>query len=264
MRAIRRTAKTVLKPSYLRNAALGVLPLTGAVIGIFADDFRDLAKSAYRAANHLEIAVFAFAIVLVFLLAGLLYLFANQMEKTDALRRENLALVAQLDTDSRSGLSSYEFLKRRFSDEYLPETKNGKTFAVLMIDLVDFKSINDTYGSNVGDDTISAFGGFLKGFVRSKRDMAARYGEAADEFFFIIAGDISALKGFANRLRREAAEEIDLFAGPSGERLTLDFWSSGTEIRPDDSWNKILTRLSDGMVAAKKSGKLELIVRGQQ
>lgn len=169
-----------------------------------------------------------------------------------ALRNRNSDLLRQLQTDTKSGLSSYDFLKRKFDDEYVPDAKKGIAFSVLMIDIVDFKKINNNLGHDAGNEAISLVGGFLKSFVRGNRDLAARYGEAADEFFFVIAGNISALTGFTTRLRlelrRDCTETLELF---KANEIVVQFWSSGTDVSPTDNWATVEKRLINGLVKAK-------------
>ncbi|WP_171052727.1 GGDEF domain-containing protein [Ruegeria sediminis] len=227
-----------------------------AAIGVSATVFSNELNALVRQhvftldATHwilLSLVVVAFLLILLFA-----YLNAGKNERIDELEARNRDLVEQLETDTKSGLSSYDFFIRKFDDEYVPAAREGSVFSVLMIDIVGFKSINDTLGHDAGDEAISLIGGFLKSFVRGKRDLAARYGEAADEFFFIISGDTAALTGFTNRLRRELEQECtENFELLKSAGIVLKFWSSATSVSENDSWEKAKTRLTKGLVQAK-------------
>jgi len=82
-----------------------------------------------------------------------------------------------------TGLHNFRYLQA-----YVAEKANlGKTFAALMIDLDHFKSVNDTYGHHVGDETLRQVAGVLRDNVQG-RDAAVRYG---GEEFSVVLLDIS-------------------------------------------------------------------------
>jgi len=61
--------------------------------------------------------------------------------------------------------------------------RHGKTFGLLMVDLDNFKTINDRYGHSFGDDVLHTFGGLVNQMTRES-DIVGRYG--GDEFVFIL------------------------------------------------------------------------------
>lgn len=224
----------------------------GIASSIFSNELNTLVRQNADALDSIHWVLLAVAVVEFILILAILYLNAGKIEKIDELTARNHDLVDQLETDSKSGLSSYDFFVRKFDDEYVPAARNGSTFSVLMIDIIGFKNINDTLGHDAGDEAISLIGGFLKSFVRGKRDLAARYGEAADEFFFIISGDTAALTGFTNRLQRELKQECsENFELLKSAGIVLKFWSSATGVAEKDSWEKVKKRLTKGLVQAK-------------
>lgn len=96
--------------------------------------------------------------------------------------RENRSLAA---TDMLTGLANRIRLHEVFADidqVYLPA---GRHCAVLLIDLNDFKPINDTLGHEAGDAVLIAFADILRAHVRST-DTAARLG--GDEFAVVLTG----------------------------------------------------------------------------
>jgi diguanylate cyclase (GGDEF)-like protein len=70
--------------------------------------------------------------------------------------------------------------------EKIGKCNEDKTFSAIMIDLNDFKSINDTFGHDIGDSALQTSVKLLKSCLRSK-DFIARYG--GDEFCVVL--DIS-------------------------------------------------------------------------
>ncbi len=86
--------------------------------------------------------------------------------------------------------SSRDFLTgaytRRRAEEFIQNLINKKRkFAVVMIDLDDFKVINDTFGHHVGDDMLIEMTGILKQ-VFHKNAIVSRYG--GDEFLIVVEG----------------------------------------------------------------------------
>jgi diguanylate cyclase (GGDEF)-like protein len=88
-------------------------------------------------------------------------------------------------TDAMTGLPNLRYLRTHAPQEIDRANRDAKAVAVLMIDLVDFKSINDTYGHRAGDAALREVAQLLQGAVRSY-DICARY--AGDEFVVVLHG----------------------------------------------------------------------------
>ncbi len=85
--------------------------------------------------------------------------------------------------DGMTGLYNRRFLEE-FIDQVVSQAKREKgTYAVLMLDVDFFKSVNDTYGHDVGDLVIVQIGKMLKENVR-EADLAIRYG--GEEFVVML------------------------------------------------------------------------------
>lgn len=101
-----------------------------------------------------------------------------------------------MNTDYLTGV-----FNRKKLDAYLKgkihNSTEEQTFAAIMIDLDNFKFINDTYGHDVGDRALEAAAKLLKSCLR-KNDLAARYG--GDEFYLVL--DISDEAGLAAAIDR--------------------------------------------------------------
>lgn len=87
--------------------------------------------------------------------------------------------------DALTGLAN-----RRFLDEELPKAlsraqRNKQSLAVVMLDLDDFKPINDRYGHAAGDELLKTLAGRIRQVLRSS-DLAVRQG--GDEFILLIEG----------------------------------------------------------------------------
>lgn len=126
-------------------------------------------------------------------------------------------------------------------------------FSVLMIDLDNFKNLNDSFGHGFGDKALQAVSDVLKRALRSG-DFLARYG--GDEFAVILPeSDIEQAQSVANRIL-EGAKLIDLFTPDHGERVDAGM-SIGMSVYPDHADNsKELFMFADNMMyKAKSQGK---------
>ena len=101
-----------------------------------------------------------------------------------SLQKEN---VDQLEYfafhDSLTGLPNRRFFTNRLQEILEQEEKTGKGFAVILIDIDDFKQINDNFGHETGDDVIQEFGKRLSRAL-APEDFVARLG--GDEFIALI------------------------------------------------------------------------------
>ena len=116
----------------------------------------------------------------------------------------------------------------------------GWAFTLVLVDLNDFKKVNDRAGHEVGDDVLRQFGLALRRSVRSG-DTAARIG--GDEFAVILNNaEGSEASGFIDRLRSrmKASEEM------------VDF-TTGAAVSPRDSTDpKELLRIADSRLYEKR------------
>ncbi len=130
-------------------------------------------------------------------------------------------------------------------------------FALLVIDLDNFKLINDTYGHAFGDAFLQNFARILRNITR-KSDIVARFG--GDEFCIIMPeADEEQAYSLAQRIK-EAAEENAIQA-PDGKPVSATV-SIGIAVYPDHGTNpKDLFMVADNMMyKAKKEGKDRIAV----
>ena len=99
------------------------------------------------------------------------------------LRAKSLLLQVQAHHDGLTGLANRALLADRFHFAAERSKRSGLSFALLMVDLNDFKTINDNYGHAAGDAVLVTIAKRLAGAVRAS-DTVARLG--GDEFVLII------------------------------------------------------------------------------
>ncbi|MDO4573270.1 MAG: GGDEF domain-containing protein, partial [Clostridia bacterium] len=121
----------------------------------------------------------------------------------DASRREREELAAAAERDSMTGLYNHATTERRIREKLAQDT--GERCALLILDLDDLKSINDTQGHAEGDRALMAVAGILQKHFRST-DIIGRIG--GDEFLVLLTDISSAatLRGVMDSLVRKVSE----------------------------------------------------------
>jgi diguanylate cyclase (GGDEF)-like protein/putative nucleotidyltransferase with HDIG domain len=86
-------------------------------------------------------------------------------------------------TDQLTGLPNARYMTLRFDEEVSRAKRNARPFQVVMLDLDDFKLVNDTFGHKVGDKMLREMARIIQAQLR-EYDFLARY--AGDEFVAIV------------------------------------------------------------------------------
>lgn len=170
------------------------------------------------------------------------------LDITDRRRREE-ALAWEVDHDPLTGL-----LSRRSFDRLLErafETLRGPDTAVslLMVDLDDFKSVNDRHGHATGDRVLCTVGERLSSALR-RTDPLARWG--GDEFAVVVETDAPGLRagGVAQRLLAAIRQPLPLHPGGLAVHASIGIavWRPGQEPR------SLPHRADRALYAAKAAG----------
>jgi diguanylate cyclase (GGDEF)-like protein/PAS domain S-box-containing protein len=176
------------------------------------------------------------------------------------LRRAQLDLEAansQLKFDSVTDYLTGLFNRKVFSERSeaaLQESKaNGDLYSLILLDLDDFKSVNDEFGHATGDEVLRMIGRVLKESLRGQRDLAARLG--GEEFAVLCFGalDEGALHQIAERIRA-AIESEQLRSAAGVVRITSSFGIALSDLE-DPDWKHIYGRADAALYRAKVGGK---------
>ncbi len=168
----------------------------------------------------------------------------------DMARLERAASV-----DSVTGLLNRSFLDSRLNQEVGRSNREHTELAVLMADIDDFKSINDTYGHQVGDAVLKHVGEIIKSSVRVF-DVCARYG--GDEFAILMPNsDRTRALACAERIRQRTAEYVK--GDTALPHLTISIGVAVGDAREGAA--DLVLRADRALYEAKASGKNS--VRGQ-
>ena len=155
----------------------------------------------------------------------------------------------QAYSDTLTGLPNRRALDERLEEEVLSARRNNYSFAVIMMDLDGFKSVNDTYGHATGDDVLRVVFSQMGRGVRNT-DFLARYG--GDELTLILSQTEMSSAQIVSEKIIEGMRNIK-YKLPDGRRLKLGI-SGGIAIYPVHARNgSDLLRAADAaLYQAKK------------
>ena len=168
---------------------------------------------------------------------------------------ENARLVRRLrdaaETDLVTGVYSHRHLQERLRQETARAARSRAPLSVLMVDLDDFKRINDSHGHQTGDRVLRSIAGALRAAVRTS-DVVARYG--GDEFVVVMPEtDLREAQGVAERAERAVAELGHPMADGSTVSVTC---SAGLASHPRDGrTGRELLRAADAQMYAQKRAR---------
>jgi len=161
--------------------------------------------------------------------------------------------------DGLTGIYNQTYMKARIQEEISRSERYKVPLSLILIDLDDFKSINDKYGHVVGDRTLKAFADFLQDMVRSS-DIAGRFG---GEEFVIILPQTACLDAAAaaERLRQEVAR-YPFRMGAQRDKvcqftISIGVYSSSQSGMTADDF---LTQADEALYRAKQEGKNKVVV----
>jgi diguanylate cyclase (GGDEF)-like protein len=155
--------------------------------------------------------------------------------------------------DPLTGVYNRGFYERQVTLEIERANRTNQKFALLVMDVDDFKPINDKWGHRAGDQVLSQLAREVRARMR-KIDLMFRYG--GEEFVLLLPGaDLEEAQRTAERLRGVVADQRFLPEGvPSPLRVTV---SVGGAVYPDQSRTKtgIFNAADTALYRAKQEGK---------
>ena len=175
------------------------------------------------------------------------------VEGTDIteLRLREKQLRVRLCRDELTGAASRRYFVEVGQRALLDTHRYGRPLSVLMLDLDDFKSINDNFGHAVGDQFLSFVAEVCIGLLR-RNDTLGRLG--GDEFAALLPGtSLIRAKSVAARLRRGLAVAM-ASNSISKASVTLSIGVAGSE-HSDQSIHDVLKRADIALYSAKNAGR---------
>lgn len=216
--------------SKVRSSSISKLPTMG----------RNRERIMFKSIIYLVLSL----AVIAFVLYWLILLLKKSKNEKKALENKNYLI----NIDALTNLKNRHYLK-----ENVPRYENVQHLALIMIDLNDFKAINDTYGHDFGDIYLIKFSEILRGFFRESDII--RYG--GDEFLLIINTNDEKL--IVKRIEMLKKELCDVVVSHNGDQKHGIDFSAGYAIKDyngtDVNISKLITIADGKMYIDKKRYK---------
>jgi len=155
-------------------------------------------------------------------------------------------------SDALTGLPNSRYMFNYLGRELARAQRLGSQVAILVLDLDDFKAINDTHGHQAGDRALRDVARVLRETIRPY-DICVRY--AGDEFIIVLT-DCGPEEAEVRRLELQLAIEVTVFEATAGERVPLRL-SIGAAVFPADgeTYEALLAAADGRMYRDKQSRK---------
>lgn len=172
--------------------------------------------------------------------------------------RDNVQMSIEMAiTDALTGLFNRRYMESHVATLVEQAAARGKPLTVMVLDIDYFKSINDTYGHDAGDDVLRDFALRIKRAIRGI-DLACRYG--GEEFVLVMPEtDMAVAAMVAERLRRRiAAEPFSIQKGAKSVPVTISIGIAGLRDK-DDTAASVLKRADQALYRAKRDGRNRVV-----
>jgi len=237
-------------------------------IGFFGRPYHAIAAGIFSIALYSLAIIFTSAEVTYREYAGLffrsIFIFATSfivaeirkiIRRYEELHRREFKLAR---TDKLTGLANRRYFEQKLIEEAQYSNVSGKPINILIFDIDNFKSFNDTYGHIWGDKLLELFADIIKTNIR-KSDIPIRYG--GEEFLILIRDlDRKTAKNVAERIRRQLEKKCICLINSSSHDSKVTV-SCGVSQYPTDSDNirEAIEFADMALYVAKRSGKNTVI-----
>ncbi|MEO0328096.1 MAG: PleD family two-component system response regulator [Pseudomonadota bacterium] len=177
----------------------------------------------------------------------------------DFLRKSVQQSIELAVRDPLTGLHNRRYMQNHFKSMFAKATKQNQLVSTILCDIDHFKSVNDNYGHDVGDEVIKEVANRIQKNIRNI-DTACRFG--GEEFVVIMPDtDMSFARTIAERIRQEVSEH-PVYAQNGSIKLNVTI-SVGVACKDSslfDSPDKLLKRSDVAMYNAKRSGRNQVMI----
>jgi len=175
-------------------------------------------------------------------------------QRTNELRQANVKLAELATKDPLTGLANRRFFEERLVVAFQQMKRNAHPYSILMVDVDFFKSVNDSFGHETGDNVLRKLAQLLSSCLRNT-DLVARYG--GEEFIVLLAPVTSGLQAFvvANKICDSVAKAYF----PSVKNVTVSIGLAAASIE-DINQETAIRRADRALYKAKEKGRNCVVV----
>ena len=157
--------------------------------------------------------------------------------------------------DALTGLASFRVLRDRLANEVARCNRNGNEFAVLFLDLDNFKQVNDRFGHEAGNEVLRRTARICAEHIRST-DLAGRYG--GDEFVVVLVGTGGEGARVVGEKVRAAVQETGEKLGYPAGLVTVSIGVA--EYRRNREDEDVLVAADRALYRAKAAGRNQVML----
>jgi diguanylate cyclase len=157
--------------------------------------------------------------------------------------------LTEARTDGLTGLFNRRAFDQRLEEMFVDYRNGGRSFVVLLIDIDRFKSINDSYGHQAGDQVLQQLAAILRTLL-DRSVIVARFG--GEEFAAIMDGPLQIAAERMNQVRKQIARER---WESDNSHLEVTVSAGLSEPRDDIVVSPVLRRADEALYAAKNTGR---------
>lgn len=167
-------------------------------------------------------------------------------------------LFSMATLDGLTGVYTRRYIMNALENQNRIARRNKRVYSVIILDIDDFKTINDVYGHLAGDDYLKMVA-FSVARILREQDLLGRYG--GEEFLVIVPEtELAGALTLAERIRKRI-EKAELQHGTYTLRTTLSLGVAQFGVHGDEA-RSVLKAADDALYRAKQSGKNRCVVAG--
>lgn len=186
-------------------------------------------------------------------------LFQEITEKNELLRIANETLETRAYEDPLTGLANRRKFDLVLAESLMLSQQNQSAISLMMIDVDHFKSFNDTYGHQAGDECLQLLSRSIEATLSGSSGLVARYG--GEEFVVILPGDNRAMAMMTAERIRLAVSLTGLDTLPNAPPVqSVSIGVVSCEGRSDTTRESMLAAADAALYEAKKQGRNRVCV----
>ena len=170
--------------------------------------------------------------------------------RVQSLESELRRLSDEVSTDVLTEVANRRGLMQAFEVETARLERQGGVLAIGLLDIDNFKKLNDTLGHSVGDMALKTLAGHVQKQLRAV-DVVARFG--GEEFVVMLPGvPVDEAQVTLTRLQRTLSASLFMH---DGREVFVTFSAGVTQFRPGEALEAALERADEALYEAKRTGK---------
>ncbi len=183
-------------------------------------------------------------------LAGIVFDVTERKQRQVELEQLNRELSEKTQIDELTQIKNQRAIIERLRNEMDLTIQTGRKLSVLMLDIDDFKKVNDNFGHVIGDTVLADVAAIIRRSVRDK-DLAGRYG--GEEFLVVLSdADAKTAQSVANRIVRS----VEAHTFQENVRVTI---SCGIGIFEKENMPELIDKADKNLYEAKRQGKNRVV-----